>query len=251
MRPIAVVLGPNTLVREGLARILRVANFRVLTSASDFDNALLSSLLRPESVLLVVHLDHDVDHAVKLIELFKERQPNGRVAVLADRCDPSHVVSVLRAQANAFFVRDTTLDAFIKSLELVMLGEIILPGEILPLIVGPADEKWTPAHQRNTAVLADAARELSVGERRVLRCLVDGDPNKLIARKCDITEATVKVHVQAILQKIRVRNRTQAAIWALNNSVLSSSADSAEATGANSATNGAPARYPPRPPWDG
>jgi len=223
----------------------------MLASVSDFDDTLLSSLLRSESVLLMVHLDDEVDRVVKQIELFKERQPAGRVAVLADRCEPGHVVSVLRAQANAYFVRDTTLDAFIKSLELVMLGEIILPGEILPLIVGPTEDKRTPAHQRNTAILANAARELSVGERRILRCLVDGDPNKLIARKCDITEATVKVHVQAILQKIRVRNRTQAAIWALSNSVLSSSADDGEATGANSATNGAPVRYPPRPPWGG
>ena len=43
---------------------------------------------------------------------------------------------------------------------------------------------------------------------------MEGDSNKLIARKFDITEATVKVHVKAILRKIRAKNRTQAAIWA-------------------------------------
>jgi two-component system nitrate/nitrite response regulator NarL len=50
-----------------------------------------------------------------------------------------------------------------------------------------------------------------------LRCLIEGDSNKAIARKNDIAEATVKVHVKAILRKIRVSNRTQAAIWAMNN----------------------------------
>jgi two-component system nitrate/nitrite response regulator NarL len=55
---------------------------------------------------------------------------------------------------------------------------------------------------------------LSVRETVILRCLMEGDSNKLIARKFDITEATVKVHVKAILRKIRAKNRTQAAIWA-------------------------------------
>jgi two-component system, NarL family, nitrate/nitrite response regulator NarL len=48
-----------------------------------------------------------------------------------------------------------------------------------------------------------------------LRGIVEGASNKVIARKIDITEATVKVHVKAILRKVRVRNRTQAAIWAM------------------------------------
>ena len=50
-----------------------------------------------------------------------------------------------------------------------------------------------------------------------MHCLIEGDSNKSIARKIDIAEATVKVHVKAILRKIRVQNRTQAAIWAMNN----------------------------------
>jgi hypothetical protein len=51
----------------------------------------------------------------------------------------------------------------------------------------------------------------------ILRCLIEGGSNKSIARKNDIAEATVKVHVKAILRKIRVHNRTQAAIWGMNN----------------------------------
>jgi two-component system nitrate/nitrite response regulator NarL len=47
--------------------------------------------------------------------------------------------------------------------------------------------------------------------------LIAGNSNKLIARKINITEATVKVHVKAILRKVRVQNRTQAVVWAMNN----------------------------------
>nr|WP_281377252.1 LuxR C-terminal-related transcriptional regulator [Stakelama sediminis] len=55
---------------------------------------------------------------------------------------------------------------------------------------------------------------LSDREQQVLRCLMVGYPNKIISRHLNISEATVKVHVKAILRKLRVSNRTQAAIWA-------------------------------------
>ena len=58
---------------------------------------------------------------------------------------------------------------------------------------------------------------LSEREIQILDGLVKGHANKVIARTCDITEATVKVHMKSILRKIRVTNRTQAAIWALAN----------------------------------
>ena len=61
---------------------------------------------------------------------------------------------------------------------------------------------------------------LSPREKIILRCLIEGNSNKCIARKIEIAEATVKVHVKAILRKIRVQNRTQAAIWAMNNGSL-------------------------------
>jgi two-component system, NarL family, nitrate/nitrite response regulator NarL len=65
--------------------------------------------------------------------------------------------------------------------------------------------------QTRSGVLSLSARQLTI-----LKCLSEGDSNKVIARKIAISEATVKVHVKAVLRKIQVHNRTQAAIWALN-----------------------------------
>ncbi len=50
----------------------------------------------------------------------------------------------------------------------------------------------------------------------ILRCLMDGSPNKVIARKLEIAEATVKVHIKTIMRKIQAKNRTQAAIWGMS-----------------------------------
>ena len=58
---------------------------------------------------------------------------------------------------------------------------------------------------------------LSEREAQILDGLVKGHPNKLIARTCEISDATVKVHMKSIMRKIRVENRTQAAIWAMKN----------------------------------
>jgi two-component system nitrate/nitrite response regulator NarL len=63
-------------------------------------------------------------------------------------------------------------------------------------------------------------QQLSPREKSIMQCLIAGDSNKCIARKIDIAEATVKVHVKAILRKIRVQNRTQAAIWGMNHGSL-------------------------------
>jgi two-component system nitrate/nitrite response regulator NarL len=57
-------------------------------------------------------------------------------------------------------------------------------------------------------------RKLSTRESQILNCLTEGAPNKVIARKLDVAEATVKVHIKAILRKIGATNRTQAAMWA-------------------------------------
>jgi DNA-binding CsgD family transcriptional regulator len=72
-------------------------------------------------------------------------------------------------------------------------------------------EKAFPAKDNNNAP------RLSARQKLILRYLINGDPDKTIARKIQITEATIKVHVKAILRKIRVHNLTQATIWVMNN----------------------------------
>jgi len=218
-----VLVVPNVLLREGLARILTTRPFRMLHSAASMDDAFLRRLSQRRSMLLVIGVS-DPDATAMQIALFKEKQPSGRVAVLADHYNLDAVLSAFRAGANAYFVKVTTCSAFIKSLELVMLGETIVPTEILPFILAHKDDAIDLEVGADAEVLPIAQpsgfRALSIQEKRILRYLVDGSSNKVIARKIDIAEATVKVHVKAILRKIRVQNRTQAAVWAINNSSL-------------------------------
>jgi DNA-binding NarL/FixJ family response regulator len=226
-----ILVGKSVLLREGLARILRSANFRILGSVSSTDDLALSKLQQQQTLLLIIHTGDDFDATIEQIEFFREQHPSGRIAIVADHYRLSELVSAFRAGANGYFVDVITCDAFIKSIEVVMMGETVFPPDFLSFVRDPASDffgKSEPHEQDNRPILfstEDAtAPQLSPREKTILRCLVEGDTNKSIARKIDIAEATVKVHVKAILRKIRVQNRTQAAIWAMNNGSLTRSA---------------------------
>jgi DNA-binding NarL/FixJ family response regulator len=224
-----ILIGKSSLLREGLAGILRSANFRILASVSCADD-LLTSKIDPRQVLfLVVHTSNSFGATVEQVGLLKDRYSDGRLAVVADRYRPDELISAFRAGATGYFVDVMSSDAFVKSIELVMMGETVFPvfpPALLSLAFGLDGSHLERAALRddNQAPLAAAdegiARQLSPREKTILNCLVKGDSNKSIARKIEIAEATVKVHVKAILRKIGVHNRTQAAIWAMNKGSL-------------------------------
>jgi DNA-binding NarL/FixJ family response regulator len=226
---LTVLVVPNGLLREGIARILSAAHFRIIGSAAAVDDSLLSLLSPNQPILLVIGSGGDPDATARQIELFKEKQRIGRVAVLAEHYRLSDVLSAFRAGANGYLVKVANCRAFIKSLESVMLGATIMPSEILASVLDLEDTAINQDVQVHADALAEAASDvvphLSTQEKRILSHLVSGDSNKVIARKVDSAEATVKVHIKAILRKIRVHNRTQAAIWAIANGSFGSAID--------------------------
>ena len=105
-----------------------------------------------------------------------------------------------------------------------MIGHQVLP------VVGRDGNKAVITQTSRTVVSgddgakrSDSIQQLSQRQRQILACLTRGESNKLIGRNCSIAEATVKVHLKAILRKIAVRNRTQAALWASAHHMLDES----------------------------
>jgi len=221
------IIGKSSLLRDGIAKILRSANFRIVASVSSAGD-LPARVQADDPLFLIVHTDDDFDFAAGQIEFFRDSYPDGRIVIVADRYRPNELVSAFRAGANGCFVDVMTCDVFIRSLELVMMGETVLPPAFLSYMFGPEERQLrddSPDEDDKQTILMteidDSAPQLSPRERLILLCLIEGASNKSIARKMDIAEATVKVHVKAILRKIRVHNRTQAAIWGMNNGCLS------------------------------
>ncbi|WP_246583772.1 LuxR C-terminal-related transcriptional regulator [Bradyrhizobium iriomotense] len=172
-------------------------------------------------MFLIINTGDDFGLEIAQIGYLKDRYPDAPIAIVSDNYRPVELASAFRAGANGYFVNVNSCDAFIKSVELVTMGETVFPPAFLWFALdGNREREPTRCDQNEHAILVapeDAiSPQLSPRESAILSCLIEGDSNKGIARKIDIAEATVKVHVKAILRKIRVQNRTQAAIWGMN-----------------------------------
>jgi two-component system nitrate/nitrite response regulator NarL len=229
-----VLIGKSVLIREGISRILRAEHFRISASASCVDELPPAKLQKHQLLFLIVHTGDDFNSALNQIRLLREQHPKGRIAIVADDYRLDELVSAFRAGANGYFADVMTCDAFIKSVELVLMGETIFPKAFLSFALDSErdhpDKAVVLSEESEQAILFrmedPISPQLSPREKSILRCLVEGNSNKCIARKVGIAEATVKVHVKAILRKIRVQNRTQAAIWGMNNASPASPANS-------------------------
>jgi two-component system nitrate/nitrite response regulator NarL len=218
-----ILIGKSSLLKEGLAGILRSANFRVRAPTLSAYDSLINKVQGQKPLFLIIHAGEGFDTAIEQIALLRDRHPDGRIAIVADRYRPNGLVLAFRSGATGYFGGDMTCDAFIKSIELIMMGETVLPPTFLSYALDPKPERPDDAPRRDlnkqTIVVPGDTPQLSPRETSILRCLIEGDSNKKIARRIDIAEATVKVHIKAILRKVGVQNRTQAAIWGMNNAV--------------------------------
>ncbi|MBV8962952.1 MAG: response regulator transcription factor, partial [Hyphomicrobiales bacterium] len=131
-----VLVGSCALFREGLARILSAAEFRIAAAASRVDDVTPGPLPQDQPILLILDVGTDQAATIKDIRLFKGQYPTSRVALVAnhDQLSDSNIVAAFRAGADAYFLKPSC-DTFIKSLELVILGETILPLEVLSYIL--------------------------------------------------------------------------------------------------------------------
>jgi two-component system nitrate/nitrite response regulator NarL len=206
---VAVSIYASPLVRAGLEEMLTSTRFLVSAEQPGIDDTTCD--------LLIIHDGHHPNGATDLIGELKTWHPSARIVVLADQFDLSAVMSARRAGTDGFCLTTANREVLIHSLELVMLGEPVVPSELILAIMGDGARgaeasPWRRREHPNGA--APPCRALSSREIEILSWLREGAPNKVIARKLNVAEATVKVHIKAILRKIGAGNRTQAAIWA-------------------------------------
>jgi two-component system nitrate/nitrite response regulator NarL len=212
-----VLLCRNSLVSIGLKYLLEDTCFSITNSASD---AAFFSLSCPDAspTLFIMDGSDASGHIIDTAKALKGQYPQARIAVIADCFDLGFVKLARSAGIDGFCLSANDREVLIKSLELVMLGEVVMPTSVMSLLLDLALVTTELKSQDKTEAGLEWSdprlRKLSSRESQILHCLTDGAPNKVIARKLDVAEATVKVHVKAILRKIGAANRTQAAMWA-------------------------------------
>jgi two-component system nitrate/nitrite response regulator NarL len=161
----------------------------------------------------------------------KAQHKDFRIVIFSDRFDLMELLTAIGSGADCYLLKhEVSPVALLQSLEPVLLGETIVPQGFTELIrnqVRPAQEIFSTTDFSETSTeylrlqstvkaqhAVDYIVQLPNREQLILLHLTQGGSNKQIARELKITEATVKTYVKALLHKIGVRNRTQAAMWA-------------------------------------
>ena len=241
-----VVTHPCALFRDGLCKILCSTSFRPIYLAPEFDQTALSHFASAEVCLWLMGLEKCNASTFDLVRRGCKTTPGLKTIILAQVPTAEDVWHAIEAGARGFLYQNISSQTLVKSLELIALGEIIVSTDFLYAVDNRLSTKIQrdPSVDRPQATLAvnfkaeqfvngknlangkelhvdknssmTLINRLSGRETSILHLLMQGTSNKLIARQLVIAEATVKVHIKAILRKLRLRNRTQAAMWAFN-----------------------------------
>jgi NarL family two-component system response regulator LiaR len=213
--PITVmIVDDHAVVRQGIRALLDAeGGFQVVGEAgSGGEAALLAADLAPDVVLMdLVMPEMDGVTATRLI---KQQSPRSQVIVLTSYHEDEHIYPAIRAGALSYLLKSVGLDELVGAVRKAARGEATLHPHVAARLAqelhgAPAGTRW----------LYDT---LSEREREVLGLIATGLTNAQIADRLVISERTVKSHVNNILSKLQVADRTQAAIFAWREGVIGS-----------------------------
>jgi DNA-binding NarL/FixJ family response regulator len=195
-----LVAEDHSVMRGGLVELLGVADdLEVVGTAANGTEAIeLARDLRPDVVLMDISMP-DVD-GIAATGSILEAEPGARVVMLTAFSDRDRVVAALDAGAIGYLLKDSEPDEVLEAIRAAARGDA-------PLAPRAARELLAARSEEHRA-------DLSSREREVLALVAEGLPNKLIARRLEISEKTVKAHLTSVFQRIGVSDRTQAALWA-------------------------------------
>jgi two-component system, NarL family, nitrate/nitrite response regulator NarL len=214
-----IVVAAEALLREGIAALLQNTPYTVVANVARLEESQVRLPERGATLAIVgINLRHGkLDGAAESVRLLRSLLPQGGKVVLIVETDATiDVPRLLALSSDGCIVNLGSRDILIKTLELVFMNERIFT---IPRSIATTATESTSKGDGPTRIVnePDSNGSLSPRERQVLISLAGGKSNKVIARQCGLSEATVKVHLKAILRKTGKQNRTQAAIWAIEN----------------------------------
>jgi two-component system, NarL family, nitrate/nitrite response regulator NarL len=205
----------NAVLQAGLGHILSDTPFALVDDV--FDPTSDVSAVAGNGPVLILLCSLSPDGYLETLERVKAQCPSAWVVVLADDVELNAIVRLCEAGLSGLCSPAMVGSGLVKALELVVAGETFLPAVVGLALLEQSRRSRPNAPVVRPTPVAGLAGRLSDREARVLRCLMQGDSNKVIARRLGLAEATVKVHIKSILRKVQAANRTQAAVWAREN----------------------------------
>jgi len=207
-----LLIDDHALVRKGIEELLQSRGVQAVASVGSGEEGVRRAReLSADLILLDVKMP-----GMNGIETLKELRASGvgaPVVMLTMSREDADLSAALRAGAQGYLLKDIEPEELLPALEAALRGDNVvareLVGSLARLVRGDAGPQRTA--RRPAAPFA----ELTPRELEILECIADGFSNKMIARALEITDGTVKLHVKAILRKLGMRSRVEAAVAAV------------------------------------
>lgn len=205
-----LVVDDQSLFREGLVTLLStMPEFEVVGQAENGQHALeVAPGCRPDVVLMDLRMP--VLDGVKATRRLRAELPSAKVVVLTTFDDDESIFEAIRAGALGYLLKDTPSEELAEALRQAARGESFLTPRVATRLV----QRVATQNAARSAPTPPGLAELTAREKEVLTLLGRGATNKDIARALNVAEGTVKNHVTAILMKLGVGDRLQAALLA-------------------------------------
>lgn len=203
-----LIIDDHTLFRDGLQGLLERHNIDVVGSLGDGNEGIrLAQELKPDIILLDMRMP-----SLSGLEVLKQLQQNNfeaPIAMLTTSNDERDLVEALRNGAKGYLLKDMEPDDVVAALREIVKGETVVAPNLTQILARVV--KGEPILESEPSPIDD----LTPREAEILSLLAEGQSNKVIARNLGISDGTVKLHVKAILRKLNIHSRVEAAVIAV------------------------------------
>jgi DNA-binding NarL/FixJ family response regulator len=199
-----LIADDHSVVRRGLKTLIdEQPDLELVAEAADGESALALALECSPDVALL-DLSMPVRDGIEVTREISSARPRTRVAILTSFAEPARIRAAIHAGANGYILKDSEPEELVASIRLVAAGSSPLAAEAARALVQGRGS-------------SEANGNLTAREQTVLGLVAKGCSNKEIARRLEISEKTVKVHLTHVFREIGVFDRVQAALWARDN----------------------------------
>lgn len=208
-----IAIDDHPLFRKGVADLIELEpSLAVIGEAASGEEGIAKAAqLHPDLILLDLNM-RGMD-GVATLKRLKELELEARVIMLTVSDNEEDVVAALRAGADGYLLKDMEPEDTLEYLRQAAMGKLVISERLTELLAHALRSEGSHPGSTEQAGLTER-------ETQILTLIAKGLSNKMIARKLDITEGTVKVHVKHLLKKLNLRSRVEAAVWAVNQARL-------------------------------
>ena len=205
-----VVADDHEVVRTGLASLLKDSEIEIVSEAADGDEAVSQTLKHSPDVVLMDIRMAETD-GLSALERIRKESPQTPVVMLSTYDNPTYVARSVALGASDYVLKGSTRQDLLTAIRRAAGGESPSSDSILKRVKEAMERRQEPV---------DEDIPLTNREMQVLRHVALGLSNREIGQSLGISVETVKEHVQNILRKVQVTDRTQAAVWAVRKGLV-------------------------------